>query len=93
MNELQVFENAEFGSVRTIEINNEPWFVGKDVCDVFGDTNYRRSLARLEEDERVCHKVDTLGGKQDLTVINESGLYSLLLKNPVTMTYSFRIYL
>lgn len=75
---VKVFENEEFGTVRTILIDNKPWFVGRDVCEMFGDTNYRRSLSRLDDDERVCHKVNTLGGKQNMTLINESGLYSLL---------------
>ncbi|PEM27591.1 BRO-N domain-containing protein [Bacillus wiedmannii] len=52
MNELQVFNNEEFGEVRTVTIEKEAWFVAKDVCDVFGDTNYRRSLSRLDEDEK-----------------------------------------
>ena len=78
MNELQIFSNEQFGSVRVVEQNGEPWFVGKDVCFAFGDTNYRRSLARLDSDEKGVSQIDTLGGSQEMTVINESGLYSLL---------------
>lgn len=78
MNELQIFSNEQFGDVRVVERNGEPWFVGKDVCFAFGDTNYRRSLARLDSDEKGVSQIDTLGGSQEMTVINESGLYSLL---------------
>ena len=78
MNELQIFKNESFGEVRTIIINNEPWFVGKDVCKVFGDSNYRRSLERLDEEEKGVSQIETRGGKQKMIVINESGLYSLL---------------
>ncbi|MEJ9158818.1 Bro-N domain-containing protein, partial [Bacillus cereus] len=53
-------------------------FVAKDVCDAFGDTNYRRSLSRLDEDEKGVSQIATPGGKQKMTVVNESGLYSLL---------------
>lgn len=78
MNELQVFNNEEFGQIRTITIENEPWFVGKDVCQAFGDTNYRRSLKRLDEEEKIISQVETAGGMQNVTFINESGLYSLI---------------
>jgi len=77
-NELKVFENEEFGKVRTVEIDGEPWFVGKDVAELFGDTNYRRSILRLDDDEKGVSQIKTLGGLQNMTVINETGLYSLL---------------
>ena len=80
MNELQIFDSAEFGQIRTIAINNEPWFVAKDVCEAFGDTNYRRSVANIEDDDKGVSQIDTPGGKQGMTVINESGLYSLLFQ-------------
>ena len=80
MNELKVFDSPEFGKVRTIVINSEPWFVGKDVCEAFGDTNYRRSLANIDGSDKGVSQIDTAGGKQNMTVINESGLYSLLFQ-------------
>lgn len=64
--------------VRTVMIDGEPWFVGKDVCEAFGDTNYRRSLRSLEADEKGVSQIVTRGGKQSMTVVNEAGLYSLL---------------
>lgn len=80
MNDLKIFENKEFGKIRTIEMNNEPWFVGKDVCEAFGDTNYRRSLSNIDEFDKGVSQIETPGGKQSMTIINESGLYSLLFQ-------------
>ena len=79
MNELKIFNNEEFGQVRTIVINNEPWFLGKDICTVFGDKNHNRSLGRVDNiDKREEGILDSLGRKQTAIFINESGLYSLL---------------
>lgn len=80
MNEIQIFDNPEFGSVRTSNINGEPWFVGKDVCEAFGDTNYRRSLSNIDDSDKGVSQIDTAGGKQNMIIINESGLYSLLFQ-------------
>ncbi|MBP3854945.1 MAG: phage antirepressor KilAC domain-containing protein [Ruminiclostridium sp.] len=77
-NNLQIFENAHFGKIRTLDINGEVWFVGKDICLAFGDENHRRSLGRIDEDDRKTALIPTAGGRQRLIVINESGLYSLL---------------
>lgn len=77
-NELSVFSSEDFGMVRTVEINGVIWLVAKDICNIFGDTNYRRSITRLDEDEKILQKVQTKGGEQTMTLINESGLYSLL---------------
>ena len=52
MNEMQVFNNPEFGDIRTVTVNEEPWFVLKDVCEAFGETNYRRVAGHLEDDEK-----------------------------------------
>lgn len=76
---LEIFKNEEFGEIRTLIKNNEPWFVGKDICNLFGDTNHSRSLGRLEEeDKRTVEIVDTMGRLQKAIAINESGLYALL---------------
>ena len=76
--EMQVFQNEEFGEVRTLTRDGEPWFVAKDVCEAFGDTNYRRSVGRLDDDEKGVSQMYTPGGTQDMTIVNEPGLYSLL---------------
>lgn len=77
-NEMNLF-NFKENEVRTVTKDGEPWFVAKDVCEYFGDTNYRRSIARLDEDEKGVSQIQTRGGKQALTVVNEAGLYSLLM--------------
>ena len=82
MNEVQIFNNEEFGQVRTLVINGEPWFVGKDVAEILGYSNTRKALAdHVDEEDKGVTKCDTLGGVQDLTVINESGLYGLILSS------------
>lgn len=91
MNELQIFENAEFGSVRTLMINDAPYFVGKDVADILGYTNPRKAISdHVDEGDKGVTKCDTLGGIQDLTVINESGLYSLILSSKMPNAKKFK---
>ena len=89
--EMQVFNNTEFGSVRTININGEPMFVGKDVAEILGYSNPRDALAkRVDDEDKGVAKCDTLGGVQDLTVINESGLYSLILSSKLPNAKKFK---
>lgn len=91
MNNLQVFKNEEFGEVRTVVIDNEPWFVGKDVATILGYSNPRDALAkRVDDEDKGVAKCDTLGGAQDLTVINESGLYSLILSSKLPTAKKFK---
>lgn len=79
MTDLQVFNNPEFGEIRAVEIDGAPWFVGKDVCAVFGDKNHNRSLGRVDsEDKRVVPITDSMGRTQQIIVTNESGFYTLL---------------
>lgn len=79
MNQMQVFKNPEFGEIRTVTIDGEPWFVGKDVCAAFGDKNHNRSLSRVDDDDKKEEEIiDSLGRKQKAIFVNESGLYSLL---------------
>lgn len=75
MNGIRIFENSQFGKVRTIQKNGEPWFVLKDVCASFGENNYRRVSARLDDDEKGVSQIDTLGGPQSMTIVNESGIF------------------
>lgn len=79
LNSLKVFENKKFGKVRTITQNGEPLFIAKDVCDILGLSNSRKALTRLDEDEKGVTLSDALGGKQNLSVVNEYGLYNLVL--------------
>ena len=77
---LQVFSYKE-QQVRTVEQNGEVWFVAKDVCDILEISKYRDAISRLDKDERVSVKVDTLGGTQRMTAISESGLYTLIFRS------------
>lgn len=91
MSELQVFNHAEFGSVRTITVEGESYFVGKDVAEILGYSNTRKALAdHVDEEDKGVTKCDTLGGVQDLTVINESGLYSLILSSKMPNAKKFK---
>ena len=74
---LQVF-TYEGDDIRTIKVDGEPCFVLKDVCAAFGEQNYRRVAARIDDEEKGVSQIATLGGPQNMTVVNESGLYSAL---------------
>ena len=91
MANLQIFAFEGTDEVRTLLINDEPYFVGKDVADALGYKNTRDALSKHvdEEDKGVANR-DTLGGKQDLTIINESGLYSLILKSKLPSAKKFK---
>lgn len=79
MNGITVFENDQFGSVRTIVRDGEPWFVAADVCRASDIQNTTDAMSRLDEDEKGVDSIYTLGGAQDLLIVNEPGLYSLVL--------------
>lgn len=79
MNELMIFNNPEFGEVRTVDIDGEPWFVVADVCRALELGNSRQAMTRLDEDEKGVISTDTPGGKQEVSIVNEPGLYSLVL--------------
>lgn len=89
-NEVQVF-NFEQNCVRTVSIDNEPWFVLKDVCDVLELTTPARVAERLDGDEvSQTHIIDSLGRNQSMTIINESGLYSVVLRSDKPQAKPFR---
>ena len=91
MGDLQVFNNDEFGSVRCVTVDGEPYFVGKDVAEILGYTNSRKAIGdHVDEDDKGVTKCDTLGGSQELTVINESGLYSLILSSKLPSAKKFK---
>lgn len=79
MNEIKVFENNQFGQVRTVMQNGEPWFIAADVCRALDVGNSRQALTRLDEDEKGVISSDTPGGMQEMSIVNEPGLYSLVL--------------
>lgn len=84
MNELIIFNNPEFGEIRTVEVNGEPWFVGKDVATALGYKNPQEAVRNhVDDEEKGVSEILTPGGKQTVPVINESGLYSLALSSIV----------
>lgn len=90
MNELRIFNYNE-NTVRTTEIDGEPWFVLKDVCEVLGLGTPARVAERLEEDEvSLTHITDSIGRKQEMTIINESGLYNVILRSDKPEAKPFR---
>lgn len=91
MNELRIFNSPEFGEVRTLERDGEPWFVGKDVAVALGYSNARKALAdHVDSEDKGVTKCDTLGGIQEMTIINESGLYSLVLSSKLPAAKQFK---
>lgn len=89
--EIQIFANDQFGEVRTLIKDGEPWFVGKDVAEILGYSNPRDALAkRVDDEDKGVAKCDTLGGAQELTIINESGLYSLILSSKLPTARAFK---
>lgn len=91
MNELQVFKNQEFGSVRTLTLNDEPWFVGKDVAKALGYADTFGALKKhvMGEDKLNC-QIDSSGQKRDMTCVNESGLYSLIFGSKLESAQKFK---
>lgn len=79
MTDLTIFNNPQFGELRTVEQNGEIYFIANDVCNALEIKNSRDALTRLDDDEKDVVLTDTLGGKQSLSAVNEYGLYSLVL--------------
>lgn len=91
MNDLQIFVSKEFGEIRTVTIDNEPWFVGKDVATALGYKNTRQAiLTNVMDEDKGVHSVDTPSGKQEMTVINESGLYALIFGSKLDSAKRFK---
>lgn len=94
-NEIQIFKNEEFGEIRTLEINSEPWFVGKDVAEALGYSNTKDAIAShvAGEDKQVIQKSEITTFKipnRGLTVINESGLYALIFGSKLESAKRFK---
>ena len=82
MNELQIFKNTEFGEIRTVTIDNEPWFVGKDIAEILGYANASKALAdHVDNDDKLNNESLSSLGQRGGWLINESGLYSLVLSS------------
>ena len=91
MNEIQIFKNDDFGEIRTTEINGEPWFVGKDVAARLGYSNTMDAISKhVDDEDKGIAKCDTLGGTQEMVIINESGLYSLIMGSRLPNAKKFK---
>lgn len=90
-NQLAVISSPEFGEIRSVMVDGEPYFVAKDVCDVLDIVKHRDAIARLDDDEKGRPViVDTLGGKQSMATVNESGLYALVFQSRKPEAKAFR---
>lgn len=92
MNNLQIFENEEFGKIRTVTIDGEPWFVGKDVAVALGYEKARNAIAaHVDEDDKKGASIQGgPGGTQTMTIINESGLYALIFGSKLESAKRFK---
>lgn len=91
MQELQIFNNPDFGEIRTLTIDDEPWFVGKDVAIALGYEKPTDAVRKhVDGEDRGISKMETPSGKQDMTIINESGLYSLILSSKLESAKRFK---
>lgn len=91
MDDLQIFENPEFGTIRSVEIEGEPWLVGKDVAAALGYSDTAQAVrTHVDEEDKGVVEMTTPGGKQKIQVINESGLYSLILSSKLPGAKKFK---
>lgn len=91
MSELQIFKNTEFGSIRTLQINGEPYFVGKDVAEILGYTNPSKALSdHVDEEDKLNNESLSSLGQRGGWLINESGLYSLILSSKLPTARRFK---
>ena len=91
MNDLQFFKSEQFGEIRTVTVNNEPWFVGKDIADILGYQNGSRDInAHVDEEDKLKYQISTAGQMREQTIINESGLYSLILSSKLPTAKQFK---
>ncbi len=88
--ETSILQWKEGASVRMQMIKDEPWFAAKDVCELLGLDNSRQAVSRLDDDEKGVINSDTLGGKQELTFVNESGMYALIFQSRKPQARAFR---
>lgn len=91
MNDLAIFESPEFGHIRGLKIEGEPWFVGKDIAEALGYKNPQKAIRdHVDAEDKGVNELLTPGGKQNIAIINESGLYSLMLKSKLPGAKKFK---
>lgn len=90
-NNLMIFKNEEFGEIRSLEINNEPYFIGKEIAEILGYSNPLKAIREhVDEEDKGVNEMVTPGGKQNVIVINESGLYSLIMSSKLSSAKKFK---
>lgn len=91
MNNLQIFNSPNFGQIRTIQQNDAPWFVGKDVAEILGYSNTKDAIAKhVDDEDKLGAQIATSGQNRNMTIINESGLYSLILSSKMPKAKEFK---
>lgn len=91
MNKIQIFKNEQFGEVRVVEQNGEPWFVGKDVADILGYTNTPKAIRdHVDDEDKLTERIVLSGQNREAILINESGLYSLILSSKLPQAKQFK---
>ena len=91
MNEIQLFNNPEFGEIRSVQIGGEPWFVGKDIADILGYQNGSRDIQRhVDDEDKLTHRISASGQMRDVILINESGVYALIFGSKLDKAKAFK---
>lgn len=91
MNNLQIFNSPDFGQVRIVQQNGEPWFIGKDVAEILGYSNTKDAIAKhVDDEDKLGAQIATSGQNRNMTIINESGLYSLILSSKMPKAKEFK---
>lgn len=89
--EIKIFKNPQFGAIRTTEKDGEPWFVGKDVAEALGYERADNAIRKhVDEEDKLMHQISASGQKRNMTIINESGLYSLILSSKLPSAKQFK---
>lgn len=91
MNNLQIFNSPDFGQVRTIQQNGEPWFIGKDVAEILGYSNTPKAIRdHVDDEDKLTERIVLSGQNREVAIINESGLYSLILSSKMPKAKEFK---
>lgn len=91
MNELKIFENPAFGKVRVVEQGGEPWFIGKDVAEILGYSNTPKAIRdHVDDEDKLAERIVLSGQNREVAIINESGLYSLILSSKMPNAKKFK---
>ena len=89
--QIQIFKHDELGKIRALEIESEPWFVGKDVAEALGYSRLDHAIGKhVDDEDKLMYQIDTSGQRRNMLVINESGLYSLILSSKLPAAKKFK---